>query len=108
MCIRDSRKAASDYLYNGGLRIYATVDTEVQTALENVWLEGKYWEPMPIENYVDPNKPDDTPPVSYTHLDVYKRQISTGTRTPICGCSAISSWSCRKNSPSCSVRKTCA
>ena len=34
--------------------------------------------------------------------------ISTGTRTPICGCSAISSWSCRKNSPSCSVRKTCA
>ena len=55
------RKAASDYLYNGGLRIYATVDTEVQTALENVWLEGKYWEPMPIENYVDPNKPDDTP-----------------------------------------------
>ena len=34
--------------------------------------------------------------------------ISIGTRTPICGCSAISSWSCRKNSPSCSVRKTCA
>lgn len=55
------RAAANDYLYNGGLRIYATVDTEVQTALENVWLEGKYWEPMPIENYVDPNKPDDTP-----------------------------------------------
>ena len=55
------RKAASDYLYNGGLRIYATVDTEVQTALENVWLEGKYWEPMPIENYDDPNNPDDTP-----------------------------------------------
>ena len=55
------RKAASDYLYNGGLRIYATVDTEVQTALENVWLEGKYWEPMPIENYDDPNDPDDTP-----------------------------------------------
>ena len=55
------RAAANDYLYNGGLRIYSTVDTEVQTALENVWLEGKYWEPMPIENYVDPNKPDDTP-----------------------------------------------
>lgn len=55
------RKAASDYLYNGGLRIYATVDTEVQTALENVWLEGKYWESMPIENYDDPNNPDDTP-----------------------------------------------
>ena len=55
------RKAAGDYLYNGGLRIYATVDTEVQTALENVWLEGKYWEPMPIENYDDPNNPDDTP-----------------------------------------------
>ena len=29
--------------------------------LENVWLEGKYWEPMPIENYDDPNNPDDTP-----------------------------------------------
>lgn len=55
------RAAANDYLYNGGLRIYATVDTEVQTALENVWLEGKYWEPMPIENYDDPNNPDDTP-----------------------------------------------
>lgn len=55
------RAAANDYLYNGGLRIYSTVDTEVQTALENVWLEGKYWEPMPIENYDDPNNPDDTP-----------------------------------------------
>lgn len=55
------RAAANDYLYNGGLRIYSTVDTEVQTALENVWLEGKYWEPMPIENYVDPHKPDETP-----------------------------------------------
>ena len=55
------RAAANDYLYNGGLRIYSTVDTEVQTALENVWLEGKYWEPMPIENYDDPNDPDDTP-----------------------------------------------
>ena len=51
------RAAANDYLYNGGLRIYSTVDTEVQTALENVWLEGKYWEPMPIENYDDPNNP---------------------------------------------------
>ena len=55
------RAAANDYLYNGGLRIYSTVDTEVQTALENVWLEGKYWESMPIENYDDPNNPDDTP-----------------------------------------------
>lgn len=55
------RAAANDYLCNGGLRIYSTVDTEVQTALENVWLEGKYWEPMPIENYDDPNNPDDTP-----------------------------------------------
>ena len=56
-----NREAASDYLHNGGLRIYATVDPEVQSVMENVWLEGKYWEPMPIENYDDPNDPDDTP-----------------------------------------------
>ena len=40
---------------------FATVDPEVQSVMENVWLEGKYWEPMPIENYDDPNDPDDTP-----------------------------------------------
>ena len=56
-----NREAANDYLHNGGLRIYATVDPEVQSVMENVWLEGKYWEPMPIENYDDPNDPDDTP-----------------------------------------------
>ena len=56
-----NREAANDYLHNGGLRIYATVDPEVQSVIENVWLEGKYWEPMPIENYDDPNDPDDTP-----------------------------------------------
>lgn len=56
-----NREAANDYLHNGGLRIYATVDPEVQSVVENVWLEGKYWEPMPIENYDDPNDPDDTP-----------------------------------------------
>ena len=56
-----NREAANDYLHNGGLRIYATVDPEVQSVMENVWLEGKYWEPMPIENYDDPNNPDDTP-----------------------------------------------
>ncbi|MFR1358831.1 MAG: transglycosylase domain-containing protein, partial [Ruthenibacterium lactatiformans] len=56
-----NREAASDYLHNGGLRIYTTVDPEVQSVMENVWLEGKYWEPMPIENYDDPNDPDDTP-----------------------------------------------
>ena len=56
-----NREAASDYLHNGGLRIYATVDPEVQSVMENVWLEGKYWEPRPIENYDDPNDPDDTP-----------------------------------------------
>ena len=39
----------TNLLYNGGLRIYATVDPEVQSVMENVWLEGKYWEPMPIE-----------------------------------------------------------
>ena len=55
-----NREAANDYLHNGGLRIYATVDPEVQSVMENVWLEGKYWEPMPIENYDDPNDPDDT------------------------------------------------
>ena len=56
-----NREAANDYLHNGGLRIYATVYPEVQSVMENVWLEGKYWEPMPIENYDDPNDPDDTP-----------------------------------------------
>lgn len=56
-----NREAANDYLHNGGLRIYATVDPEVQSVMENVWLEGKYWEPMPIENYDGPNDPDDTP-----------------------------------------------
>ena len=56
-----NREAANDYLHNGGLRIYATVDPEVQSVMEIVWLEGKYWEPMPIENYDDPNDPDDTP-----------------------------------------------
>lgn len=56
-----NREAANDYLHNGGLRIYATVDPEVQSVMENVWLEGKYCEPMPIENYDDPNDPDDTP-----------------------------------------------
>ena len=56
-----NREAANDYLHNGGLRIYATVDPEVQSVMENVWLEGKYWEPMPIENYDAPNDPDDTP-----------------------------------------------
>ncbi len=56
-----NREAANDYLHNGGLRIYATVDPEVQSVMENVWLEGKYWEPMTIENYDAPNDPDDTP-----------------------------------------------
>lgn len=55
------RKAASDYLHNGGLRIYCTVDTAVQEALEDVWYRGEYWEPFPIENYEDPNNPNDEP-----------------------------------------------
>ena len=44
-----NREAANDYLHNGGLRIYATVDPEVQSVMENVWLEGKYWSRCPLK-----------------------------------------------------------
>lgn len=55
------RKAASDYLYSGGLRIYCTVDLKVQEAMEKVWAEGEYWDPMTIENYVPEENPDAEP-----------------------------------------------
>ena len=34
------RKAASDYLYNGGLRIYTTVDPDLQAVMENALERG--------------------------------------------------------------------
>lgn len=34
-----TKGAATDYLYNGGLKIYATVDPTVQTAMENEFLD---------------------------------------------------------------------
>lgn len=53
--------AAMSYLYNGGLRIYATVDPKVQSEIERIWAAGDYWEPFPIEDYVDPFVENDEP-----------------------------------------------
>lgn len=60
------RQAASDYLYNGGLRIYATVDPKVQSEIERMWAAGEYWEPFPIENYVGEDEPEGTEPRTIT------------------------------------------
>ena len=54
-------KAASAYLYNSGLRIYATVDPKVQAEIERIWMNGEYWDPFPIEDYVDPFVENDEP-----------------------------------------------
>ncbi len=43
---------ALDWLYNGGLRIYSTVDPSLQTTMEEVFLRGDYWGEFPIEDYV--------------------------------------------------------
>jgi len=55
------RDAAVDYLYNGGLRIYSTVDLKVQETMEKVWAEGEFWDPMVIENYVPKENPNKEP-----------------------------------------------
>ncbi len=42
---------ALDWLYNGGLRIYATVDPTLQDTMEDVFLRGEYWAEYPIEDW---------------------------------------------------------
>ncbi len=42
---------ALDWLYNGGLRIYATVDPTLQETMEDVFLRGEYWAEFPIEDW---------------------------------------------------------
>ncbi len=56
------RAAANAYLYNGGLRIYATVDPKVQSEIERIWADGEYWEPFTIEDWVPENAPEGTEP----------------------------------------------
>ncbi len=55
------RAAATDYLYNAGLRIYCTVDLKAQEAIEQVWAADELWDPMWIENYVPEDNPDAEP-----------------------------------------------
>ena len=38
-----SKSTASSLLYNGGLKIYASVDTSIQETMESVYLESKYF-----------------------------------------------------------------
>lgn len=56
------RAAANAYLYNGGLRIYATVDPKVQSEIERIWAAGEYWEPFTIEDWLPEDAPEGTEP----------------------------------------------
>ena len=58
MCIRDSPNRTAQPVYNG---------------LAGMWLvEDEVSKSLPIPNHYGV---DDFPAVSYTHLDVYKRQV---------------------------------
>ena len=99
-----TKEEATNYLYTGGLRIYSTVDTSIQGTLESVYemcirdrlKVGAGFALQPdcapgalltatasvrgegtVREYVGPEYPavSDPEPVSYTHLDVYKRQM---------------------------------
>ncbi|MEG1872751.1 MAG: transglycosylase domain-containing protein, partial [Ruthenibacterium sp.] len=45
------KPTALNWVYNSGLRIYATVVPTLQTEAEDVFNRGEYWNPDPIENY---------------------------------------------------------